>query len=210
MVCLVLWAGTCLAQGPAKLAAIEKKLAAYRVNAAYADDAYGLTVVNIAVASIKAGSGGIGACLVDGGTGRVVETGRNRQFDGYFRSDLHAEMDLLNRYEDRMKKQRSPGTGKMPRDCGNLILVTSVEPCPMCLTRIINSGIKTVLYVTADQAGGMATRLDQLPPFWREFAADRDFRQADCSPELVRMAHELFHYSKREFAKNRKRQLSRK
>jgi tRNA(adenine34) deaminase len=76
----------------------------------------------------------------------------------------------------------------------------------MCLTRIINSGIKTVLYVVEDKQGGMVTRLDQLPPFWREFAADREFRQADCSPELRQIALELFHFSHRDFAKNPKKE----
>ena len=196
----------CLASaGPAarsdRLAVLESQINAYTAAAGYKDDMYGLHVVRAALASVREGSGGIGACLVDSVTGQVVETGRNRQYTPYFRSDFHAEMDLLNRYEDRVKKQRS-GTGDPdPRHCPGLVLVTSMEPCPMCLARIINSGIKTVLYVEEDKTGGMATRLNQLPPFWREFAADREFRRAECSPELRQMAHDLFHLSKREFAK---------
>jgi len=189
-----------------KLADLETRISAYTVQAGFPDDPYGLIVVNAALEAIKGESGGIGACLVDSRTGQVVETGRNRQFTTYFRSDLHAEMDLLNRYEDRMKKRRSPGNGGNPRECPHLVLVSSVEPCPMCLTRIINSGIKTILYVVEDKQGGMVTRLDQLPPFWREFAADREFRQADCSPELRKIALDLFHFAHRDFARNRKKQ----
>lgn len=200
---LVLFIGICLAGNTERRQAMEKRVNAYTVNNAYKDDVYGLIVVKSALQSIKEGSGGVGACLVDGTNGKVVEYGRNRQYINYFRSDLHAEMDLLNRYEDRVQKKRSPGKGSNPRECKNLILVTSVEPCPMCLTRIINSGIKTVLYVVADEQGGMATRLDQLPPFWRGFAADRKFRKAHCSPELRRLADDLFHFSHRAFAKNR-------
>lgn len=182
---------------------IEKRINAYTINPAYKDDTYGLIVVKSALESNKQGSGGIGACLVDSTTGEVVEQGRNRQHSPYFRSDLHAEMDLLNRYEDRVKKTISSHTENNIRECRNLVLVTSAEPCPMCLTRIINSGIKTVLYVMEDKEGGMATRLDQLPPFWREFASDREFRKAECSPELERIAYDLFHFSSRSFAKNR-------
>jgi cytosine deaminase len=189
-----------------KLADLENRITGYAVQPGFPDDPYGLIVVNAALEAIKGESGGIGACLVDSRTGQVVETGRNRQFTTYFRSDLHAEMDLLNRYEDRMKKPRSNGNGGNPRNCPHLVLISSVEPCPMCLTRIINSGIKTVLYVVEDRQGGMVTRLDQLPPFWREFAADREFRQADCSPELRQIALKLFHFSHRDFAKNRKKQ----
>jgi cytosine deaminase len=189
----------------ARLAPLEKRIFDYRINDDYKDDPYGLTVIKSGLDSLKEGSGGIGACLVDSTTGKVIEYGRNRQYATYFRSDLHGEMDLLNRYEDRMKKSTSSKTGENPRKCKNLVLVSSMEPCPMCLTRIINSGIKTVLYVTEDKEGGMVTRLSSLPPFWREFAADREFRKADCSPELRQIAHDLFHFSHRDFAKNRKK-----
>jgi cytosine deaminase len=193
-----------LADRAEKLAALEQKITSYTLNKDYKDDGYALAVVKGALESIREGSGGIGACLVDTNTGEIVEYGRNRQFSPYFRSDLHAEMDLLNKYEDRVKKFReNPETGENPRECKDLVLVTSVEPCPMCLTRIINAGIKTVLYLVEDREGGMATRLDSLPPFWREFAADREFRLADCSAELRQMALDLFHFSSRSFAKNR-------
>lgn len=190
--------------GLEKLAALEKRIFDYRIDNNFRDDPYGLTVIKSGLDSLKEGSGGIGACLVNSTTGEVIEYGRNRQTTTYFRSDLHGEMDLLNRYEDRMKKSTRPGA-ENPRECKNLVLVSSMEPCPMCLTRIINSGIKTVLYVTEDKEGGMVTRLDHLPPFWREFAADREFRKADCSPELQQISHDLFHFSHRNFAKNRKK-----
>ncbi len=188
-----------------KLAALEKRILDYKINDAYGDDPYGLVVIKSGLESLKEGSGGIGACLVDSTTGKVVEYGRNRQYAAYFKSDLHGEMDLLNRYEDRMKKSTRSKTGNNPRECKNLVLVSSMEPCPMCLTRIINSGIKTMLYVTEDKEGGMVTRMNDLPPFWREFAADREFRKADCSPTLRQIAHDLFQFSHRDFAKNRKK-----
>ncbi len=186
-----------------KLAVLEKRVVSYTIDKKYKDDAYALVVVKSAVESIREGSGGIGACLVDSATGEIVEYGRNRQFSPHFRSDFHAEMDLLNKYEDRAKKMNDPDNFNAPRECKNLVLVTSVEPCPMCLTRIINSGIKTVLYVVEDKEGGMVTRLDNLPPFWKEFAADREFRPADCSAELRQIAIDLFNFSSRNFAKNR-------
>lgn len=188
-----------------RLATLENRILNYQIDNAYRDDPYGLVVIKSGLDSLKEGSGGIGACLVDSTTGKVIEYGRNRQYATYFRSDLHGEMDLLNRYEDRMKKSTRSRTAENPRECKNLVLVSSMEPCPMCLTRIINSGIKTVLYVTEDKEGGMVTRMKHLPPFWREFAADREFRKADCSPKLRQIAHDLFHFSHRDFAKNRKK-----
>lgn len=184
-----------------RIAELEARIAAYVPDPQYRDDVFGLIVVKEAITSLKAGSGGIGACLVDAATGEVVERGRNRQYDPYFRSDLHAEMDLLNRYEDRLRKQGGGNSVNDPRRCDNLVLFTSTEPCPMCLTRIINSGIQRMYYLNPDPHGGMVARQEQLPPFWRDFAAGRDFRQAECSPELLKIAADLFHHSMRNFTK---------
>ena len=182
---------------------MEARIAAYVPDERYRDDAFGLVVVKDAIVSLKAGSGGIGACLVGGKTGEVVERGRNRQYSPYFRSDMHGEMDLLNRYEDRVQKKGGSSSGNDPRQCGGLILFTSTEPCPMCLTRIINSGIQRMYYINPDLEGGMAHRMEQLPPFWRKFAAGRDFRQAECSPQLQKIAEDLFRHSVRSFAKQK-------
>lgn len=182
------------------IADLEARIVAYVPDKRYRDDVFGLVVVKDAIVSLKSGSGGIGACLVDGKTGKVVERGRNRQYSPYFRSDMHAEMDLLNRYEDRLQKKGVGKSNNDPRHCGDLILFTSTEPCPMCLTRIINSGIQRMYWINSDADGGMAQRLDQMPPFWQRFAAGRDFRQAECSPKLRRIAEDLFRHSVRSFA----------
>lgn len=181
------------------LSELEARIEAYVPDPRYRDDLYGLIMARDALTSLKEGSGGIAACLVDAGTGRVVERGRNRQTIGYFRSDLHAEMDLLDRYEDRMRKPVDGKGGKDPRDCGELVLYSSLEPCPMCLTRIINAGIRRMYYVSPDRDGGMVRHMEHLPKFWREFAAGRDFKQARCSPALQQIATDLFSYSMRRF-----------
>ena len=172
--------------------AIDARIQKLRPNPEFKDDGFGLVVINQALISLKEGSGGIGACLVDEESGKVVATGRNRQYRPYFRSDLHAEMDLLNRYEDWLRKRGGKDSGMDPRDCGHLVLVSSVEPCPMCLTRIINAGIKKMVYVTPDEKGGMVSRMDQLPPFWKQRALQCEYRQAVCSPEIQQVARDLF------------------
>jgi len=184
------------------LEVLQARIDSFAPDSRYKDDPYALVTLQEAVTALRSNSGGIGACLVDEHTGKVIERGRNRQYTSYFRSDLHAEMDLLNRYEDRLKK--IPGKkGGNPRECEGIVLYSSVEPCPMCLTRIINSGIKKVYYVAADQKGGMVTRMNDLPPFWRNIAQGRDFSQAVCSPELREIANELFHYAHRDSSRIR-------
>ena len=188
----------------AGLSDIEKRIEAYKPDPEYRDDIYGLLVVRQALVALKNGSGGIGACLVNEKTGEVVATGRNRQYSPYFRSDLHGEMDLLTRWEDRLKKKGGKNSGFDPRKCEDLVLISSMEPCPMCLTRIINAGIKKMYYIAEDPEGGMVSRMDSLPPFWIKFAQGREYRLAVCSPELRRISEELFNYSHREFVNEKK------
>ncbi len=184
---------------------IENRINSYKLNPKYRDDSYGLIVVKQALTSLKGGSGGVGACLVNEKTGEVVAVGRNRQYSPYFRSDLHAEMDLLTRWEDWLRKKGGKNSGVNPRVCKDLVLISSMEPCPMCLTRIINSGIKKMYFLAEDPEGGMVTRMDSLPPFWKEFASDRDFRLAECSPEIKKISEDLFNHSMRMFSKNHKK-----
>ncbi len=77
VVLLLFLCGLCSAQtGPVeKRLHLEKRISDYQVNPSFRDDTYGLLVVKSALQSIKEGSGGIGACLVDSTTGSVVETG---------------------------------------------------------------------------------------------------------------------------------------
>ena len=177
---------------------VEARINAFTPNPGYPDDPYALITLKEGLASLRANAGGgIGAILVDEKTGKVIEKGRNRQFSPYFRSDMHAEMDLLTRYEDRMKKKGGWKSDVDPRKNDGLVLYSSMEPCPMCLIRIINSGIKKMYYVGSDPEGGMVHRMEDLPPFWYGLTRDREYVPARCSPELRKLAGELFHFSLR-------------
>jgi len=180
---------------PPNIAEIERRVRSYVPNPQYADDPFILVAVQEALLALKENNGSVGACLVDERTGKIVERGHNRQFDPHFRSDLHAEMDLLNRYEERIKA-RKLANSSIPqaeqRKVDGLVLYTSVEPCPMCLTRIINSRLKKTYYAAPDPTGGMAHKVADLPSFWRELASGSKFEPARCSPELVAIAKALF------------------
>mgnify|MGYP000884839974 CR=1 FL=1 len=183
---------------PAALKEIEQEVNAYVPDARYADDLFILATLKEAVAGSKQLNGGIGACLVAERSGEILEQGHNSQYVPYFKSDLHAEMDLLNRYEERVRMTRISkpgGTGFYnPREqYAGLVLYTSVEPCPMCLTRIINAGIRKVYYAAPDDNGGMAHKLQDLPPFWQNMAQGMTIEPARCSPVLKELARRLFH-----------------
>jgi cytosine deaminase len=175
---------------------IGKSINSYSIDLRYPDDAFVLVTVREGLKGARERNGGIGACLVIEETGEVVERGHNRQYEPYFRSDLHAEMDLLDRYEERVRltRSRDPRNPSYldPRAATGLVLYTSVEPCPMCLTRIINSGIKKVYYAAPDLNGGMARRFENLPPFWKDMAEGMVLEPALCSPALADIAARLF------------------
>ena len=176
---------------------METAINAYVPDPQYKDDPFILAAVREAMVGRKTRNGGIGACLVNEVSGEIVECGHNEQYVPHFRSDLHAEMVLLNRYEDRMRIIRSFGgpnnTVSNPRiHMERIALYTSVEPCPMCMARIINSGIKKIYYAAADDSGGMGHRIENLPPFWQGMAQGLAVESARCSPVLKEMAKKLF------------------
>jgi cytosine deaminase len=180
---------------PPDIVELEKRIQSYVPDGRYPDDRFILVTVQEAVAAIKENNGAVGACLVDESTGKIVERGHNRQFNPYFRSDLHAEMDLLNRYEERIKAQRIANSSvpqSVQRKVEGLVLYTSVEPCPMCLARIINVRLKKTFYAAPDPTGGMAHKFTDLPTFWQKLGAGSVFEQARCSSELIAIAKALF------------------
>ncbi|NLT68109.1 MAG: nucleoside deaminase [Acidobacteria bacterium] len=172
---------------------LESAVRSMKPDSRFRHDPFILVALQEALAAKQEGGGGIGACLVRESTGEIVARGRNRQYAPYFRSDMHAEMDLLNRYEDSLRTVKGSGN---PRQRAGLVLYTSVEPCPMCLTRIINSGVVKMYYAAPDPEGGMVHRMRFLPTFWKEATRGRDYAAADCSPAMRELAARLFRHGR--------------
>ena len=145
-------------------------------------DRYILEAVREAGEAAAEGNFGVGAVIVDP-AGAVVERGHNHVFSPHFRSDIHAEMDVLNKFEESHRSLSS---------VRGYSLFTSLEPCPMCLTRLITSGITNVYHAADDTESGMVSRLDALTPVWVALAGDQRFEAAECSPELRDLALNVF------------------
>ena len=146
-------------------------------------DAMAILAIKEAISAIEHGGWGIGAVLIDNQTGMVIGRGQNKTT----RSDWHAEMDLLNQFEDA-----HPDKQARKALLAHCTLVTSLEPCPMCLCRLIAARVGTVYYVAPDVPGGMVHLFHQLPDSWRELAKNQTYAQADCSDELVTLASAVF------------------
>jgi tRNA(Arg) A34 adenosine deaminase TadA len=146
------------------------------------DQPLGIVTCREALAAARTGNFGVGAALVDP-RGTVVEQGRNALFYPRFRSDLHAEMVVMSAFEDR-----NPAGDSMR----GYTLVCSLEPCPMCVARLLIAGVQTVKFLAPDELGGMAGRLQHFPAAWRRFAERLELVQADVSDGLRRFALDVF------------------
>ncbi len=135
----------------------------------------------LALQALREGSYGVGAVLLDEQSNIIAE-GYNRVFSDGFHSARHAEMEALDDFE-----LSCPYTA----DRSTLRLVVSLEPCPMCFSRLLFSGIGEVRFLVADPDGGMATRCGHLPPTWRNLALLQSQRVAHCSEGLKRLAADL-------------------
>jgi tRNA(adenine34) deaminase len=213
LVCAVFWAVMCAAPKqpaaqmtgtpPDEMTQLEAELTAIASHPKNPDDPFVIESLREAIAGVRDGSGGVGACLVRAATGEIVERGHNRQFSPHFRSDLHAEMDLLDRFEERVRTMKpsadKPGNPRAMYD--GLVLYTSYEPCPMCTARILNTGLTRIVYASPDPTGGMTSRIAGFPPFWRDLAKGKAFVQAQCIDRLTEMAQVLFGpYTKRGYS----------
>src|SRR5215470_9976032 len=138
----------------------------------YPDDEWGKMVFGLAYEAVLLGNFGIGCVLVDP-SGNVVASGHNEVFNPYFRSDRHGEMVVMDAFEENNKSVTS---------MAGYTLYTSLESCPMCLARLITSGVGTVKYLAPDTQGGMVHLMGNLPPVWQELAKRQTFPQANCSP----------------------------
>ncbi|MBI4298503.1 MAG: nucleoside deaminase [Chloroflexi bacterium] len=157
-------------------------LEAYEFNPSCLDDDYSWLTCVLGLKAAVHGNFGIGALLVDS-TGNVLEWGHNEVFYPYFRSDRHAEMVVLSQFEEEHRTLHKVGA---------FSLYTSLEPCPMCLARLITSGMGTVRHVAADPTGGMVHIMKNLPEVWLELSAKRVFASARCSARLSEFAKEIF------------------
>jgi tRNA(adenine34) deaminase len=112
--------------------------------------------------------------------------GRNRVFEPYFRSDRHAEMDIITRLEKRRRGDQRQHVGKT--------LYPSLPPCPMCTFRIVNAGFSEIHYAGSDPNADPASIIAGMPPIWRKFVESQNivFKSADCSPVIHELGWEIF------------------
>ncbi|MEN8135400.1 MAG: nucleoside deaminase [Thermodesulfobacteriota bacterium] len=160
---------------------LTKDLDIYQLHKDYQDDRLGYRCCELALTALENGCYGVGAVLFDNKK-QILAEGRNEVFQNGFFSDRHAEMVILNLFEEQF-----PVYG----DRSQLTMLVSLEPCPMCFTRLLLAGIGRVIYLAEDHNGGMLHRLDQMPDVWRNLAQLQTRRRAAVTPSLSSLAARL-------------------
>jgi tRNA(adenine34) deaminase len=145
----------------------------------------------IALTALDAGNYGVGALIVDD-SGNILTYAYNEICSPTFRSDAHAEMVALSKFETQFPNQKKDG----------LTLYTSLEPCPMCYTRILISGIPRVVYVADDDTGGMVQRSSLMPEYWRAMEAKCVFSRAFVRDELRRLSWDILLFNMDELGRS--------
>lgn len=146
------------------------------------EELYSWFVTVIALEATSKGNYGVGSVIVDR-EGSIVCYSGNQVFNPHFRSDAHAEMMALNSFESLHLNKFHPVS---------CTLYTSLESCPMCLTRAISSQVGSVLHVADDDIGGMTRKRQLLPSVWQQLQQDKTYRQTYCSTKLRAIALDVF------------------
>ncbi len=148
----------------------------------YPDERLSVIACQQALDAVEQGNYGVGCVLVDP-AGQVVEQGHNQVFTPYFRSDRHAEMVVMNAFEDHYQGIE---------DMSGYMLLSTLEPCPMCLTRLIAARVGTIKYIVPDCGGGMVSHMGCLPTSFINLAQYQSFVQSSSSPAIQKLAMDLF------------------
>jgi tRNA(adenine34) deaminase len=139
--------------------------------------------IDLALEAYNAGSMGIAAVIVDA-KGDVVAVGRNQLRDGLvscnsikMTSIAHAEINAINNIP--WEKQKD----------WELMLYTTVEPCPMCMGAIAMSRIRRVVVGSADPYAG-SVRLLEKDDYLKQKGISVEFAQGKVE-EICFVLHYL-------------------
>lgn len=178
-----------------KLSELKQRVHDYTLNSEFRDEKMGLRCCQLALKALQSDNYGVAAVLLDA-SGDVLVEAYNQVFSEGYCSAGHAEMRVIDAYEAGFRDQYP---------AGQLKLLVSLEPCPMCLSRLLLSGIGLIKYMVEDPAGGMVSRLSDMPPAWRNLASLQSFYPAHICDELRQLAHDL---SQHEMAHLREKLMS--
>ena len=165
----------------AEMDRLRLKVAAFTPEYQQGEDKWPFRCCQLALEALEEGNYGVGAVLVDQ-NGEVLAEAGNQVFSPKFDSSAHAEMRVLDEFEANYPDYKGRES---------LTLYVSLEPCPMCCTRILASGIGRVEYMSSDSNGGMMSHCKNLPDAWENISQLIDIREYKGQNELKNLASDL-------------------
>ena len=162
---------------------IEKSLEAFKPDIdTYPDDYFAWLTCQLACEAVAQGNFGVGCMLVDA-AGDVVTKGKNEVFSPHFRSDRHAEMVVMDAFEDQYPHVT---------DMSDYTLYTSLEPCPMCAGALVLARIDRLVYGCDDSKAGACGSLYNIVQDQRlnhRLEVTKGVLADDCSKILQNFFH---------------------
>jgi len=152
----------------------------------YMHDKPSIISIKEAIDAGRMGNIAVGGCVLH--NDKVIAQNGNKTLAPYHRTDLHAEMVLLNELEESLKDNPTP-------EMRNYTMFTSQEPCLMCLARICFNQVGKTYYVYRDGSSpeaGEQTNWDRLPPGFRGMGSRLIIEEADCSPKLKEISKQVW------------------
>lgn len=144
-------------------------------------------VIDLARRNMEAGGGPFAAAVFESAGGRLVAAGVNRVIASHC-SSAHAEILALALAQQRIGDY-DLGAAHQPAH----VLVTSVEPCVMCLGAVIWSGVRSVVCGARD-GDARAVGFDEgpKPPAWVDELENRGIQVVRdlMRPEAVEVLHD--------------------
>jgi|GEM_PF-2092091 tRNA(Arg) A34 adenosine deaminase TadA len=128
----------------------------------------------LALQAAVEGDFGVGAVLLNRDR-EVIGMAKNTVFSAQ-NTSRHAEMNLISGLHiDRLTLTDND------HGLEAATLISSLEPCPMCLSRISMTPIKNTIYLSPDPEGGMVSLQQHLPEVWQGFLREKTFTQSGYS-----------------------------
>lgn len=91
-------------------------------------------------------------------------------------------MTTLNEFESKYPEINYKG----------IRLITSIEPCMMCYSRLILSKLDTIEFVANDPRHGVVEFSKQFPKSYNIFQQPHMFSRFSCTKEISQIASDLF------------------
>lgn len=165
---------------------LKHRVAEYQPQSDFPHDVYAIVCIEEGIRSAEMGNIGVGAYLVK--DGEVLYRDVTKHLYPYPRTDLHAEMVVMNALEDRICDEENPRMRYYT-------LFSMQEPCVLCTMRLIFSQVGKTYWVYRDahsHEGGDTTNFERQTEALKGLASRLVFDEADCSSELKEMARQVF------------------